>query len=501
MNGNFENNSLNGTVDDSLKNKSEANYDNKDNKDIQGSEKEGEQVSVQEEKADKGKEQGSACQAQDACQEARAGGESSEGSNVEKNQGCSTHYVPPHYVPDFTVSSYSDSSQEQTYSSSKSKNKYFSKATVIGLCALTLAISLILGSLAGIFFGGKLLIGSSSSDSVVNVLTSNRDITVEDITVNVGDANLTVAQVAALVGESVVEITTTHVQSSIMYGQYIQSGAGSGVVISYDADKNEGYIVTNFHVIEGADKVTVRIKNGEGYYDYTANYIAGSPTEDIAVLSVSTSADHKLKPATRTKDSSKLTVGQQVVAIGNPLGQLGGTVTDGIISALDREIIVENYPMVLLQTNAAINPGNSGGGLFNMSGELIGIVNAKQSDTGIEGLGFAIPSNVVYDSIKDLLELGYISGRPTLGIGVQYGSLYSSGRNGLFVTDAGQTSLKLYDRIIKIGNTEIDSLSSFYMALKRLNIGDDVEIHYVRNGLEGKTTVKVKEDTAKYKIK
>ncbi len=504
-NGDFENqknDTENAANEDSLKNITEADNDNQDNKNIQGGEEENMQVADEEEKAVEGEGQEAEWQTQSSREEERPSAQNSDGSSVNENTGYSTHYAPPNYVPNFTVSGASTIYNSYANDDKKKQNNSFTKGTVIALCALTLVLSLIIGSVAGVVFNGILPFakGNNVTDRVVNILKSDREIVVEDITVNVGDSNLTVAQVAALVGESVVEITTTHVQSSVGYGQYIQSGAGSGVVISYDSASNLGYIVTNFHVIEGADKITVRIKNSDSYYDYIAQYIAGSPAEDIAVLSVSTNSDHKLKPVTVTKDSSKLTVGQQVVAIGNPLGQLGGTVTDGIISALDREIIVENYPMVLLQTNAAINPGNSGGGLFNMSGELIGIVNAKQSDTGIEGLGFAIPSNVVYAAIKDLLELGYISGHATLGIDVQYGSMYMYG-NGLYVMNAGQTSLKLYDRITKIGSTEISSLASYYVALRRLNIGDSVEVRYVRNGVESKITVKVQEDTTKYAIK
>ncbi len=503
-NGDFENqkkDAVENAGGDNLKNISEACDDSQNIENIQSGEKEDMQVADKEEKADESEEQKAECQAEDDSQEERAGGQDGQGGTVNENSGCSSHYAPPHYVPNFTVGAASSIYSSNKSDESKKSNASFGRGTVLALCALTLVLSLIIGSVAGVVWNEILPFGKAEgvTDRVVNILKSDREIVVEEIPVDIGDSNLTVAQVAALVCESVVEITTTQVQSSVGYGQYIQSGAGSGVVISYDAENNIGYIVTNFHVIEGADKITVRIKNSDSYYDYTAQYIAGSPAEDIAVLSVNTNADHKLKPATMTKDSSKLTVGQQVVAIGNPLGQLGGTVTDGIISALDREIIVENYPMVLLQTNAAINPGNSGGGLFNMSGELIGIVNAKQSDTGIEGLGFAIPSNVVYTAIKDLLELGYISGRATLGIQVYYGRLNM--QQGLFVTNAGQTSLRQNDRITKVGNTEISSLASFYVALRRLNIGDSVEIRYIRNGVESKLTVTVQEDTTKYAIK
>ena len=147
--------------------------------------------------------------------------------------------------------------------------------------------------------------------------------------------------------------------------------------------------------------------------------------------------------------------------------------TDGIISALDREITIGDNVMTLLQTNAAINPGNSGGGLFNMSGELIGIVNAKQSSAGIEGLGFAIPANVVVKDVKDIFNSGYITGRATFGISVQYGTNKSTGETGVFVTDTGNTDFSQMDRITKIGDVEISSMVDYNLALKKLAVSAD----------------------------
>ena len=217
-----------------------------------------------------------------------------------------------------------------------------------------------------------------------------------------GDSGKPLISAIAEVRDSVVEIFTQTISS---YGQ-LQAGAGSGVIIHGD-----GIIVTNNHVIEGAKDIYVRLTDGTSY----EAYLRGTDEEnDIAILKI---APTKALTVARLGSSKALALGEAVFAIGNPLGQLGGTVTDGIISALEREVqMEENLTMTLIQTNAAINSGNSGGGLFNMAGELIGVVNAKYSATGVEGLGFAIPIDTAMTSIRDLLDYGYIRGLPSLGV-------------------------------------------------------------------------------------
>ena len=204
--------------------------------------------------------------------------------------------------------------------------------------------------------------------------------------------DLSIAEVVEQVADTVVEITTTNVVTDRFYGQYVTSGAGSGVIIS-----ENGYIITNHHVIDGARSITVRLTDGS---EFAATLIGSNADKDIALLKISATG---LRAAV-LGSSEALVVGQEVVAIGNPLGSLGGTVTDGIISALDRTVVIDGHRMTLMQTNAAINPGNSGGGLFNRAGELIGIVNAKQADTGIEGLGFAIPIDVAWETVETIVK-------------------------------------------------------------------------------------------------
>lgn len=293
----------------------------------------------------------------------------------------------------------------------------------------------------------------------------------------VSDGALSIVQIARNSADTVVEIVTeTTVRDSRMR-QYVSEGAGSGVIISAD-----GVIVTNNHVIDGASKITVRLRSGK---EYEAKLLGADSVTDLAVVKI----DAKNLKYAVYGDSDALLVGETAVAIGNPLGELGGTVTEGIISAKDRTIVVDNQEMTLLQTSAAINPGNSGGGLFNDQGALIGIVNAKFSETGIEGLGFAIPINVAKPIISQLKDHGYVTGRPSLGIEVALGeSSYLSyyfhvNRVGLFVfrTDAETNPLKPWDRIVSVDNQVVNTYEDLSALLKTYEIGDKVSIKIIRN--------------------
>lgn len=192
---------------------------------------------------------------------------------------------------------------------------------------------------------------------------------------------------------AVVEIKTESVQSSMWMRQYVTEGAGSGVVI-----RKDGYIVTNRHVIDGATKITVTLASNEK--EYTATLVGTSSDLDIAVLKI----DAKNLAVATYGNSDDLQVGDMSVVIGNPLGALGGTVTTGIVSALDRQISINGQSMSLLQTDASVNPGNSGGGMFDQYGHLIGIVVAKSSGSDVEGLGFAIPIAKAAPEIQKILE-------------------------------------------------------------------------------------------------
>ena len=281
---------------------------------------------------------------------------------------------------------------------------------------------------------------------------------------------MTTPEVAAIVRQSVVEIKTETVTSGMRIGAYISEGAGSGVIVSED-----GYIVTNDHVIDGATSITVRLVDGR---EFPASLIGTDPKTDIAVIKISATG---LSPA-KFGDSSSLVIGESALAVGNPLGELGGTVTGGIISALDREMTVEGETMTLLQTDAAVNPGNSGGGLFNMRAELIGIVNAKSSGLNIEGLGFAIPSNIAREVANDLMQYGYVRGRVDTGIEIldiptaQSARWYRVSQTGLYIISSANEQLKNGDRITSIDGREIEDIYDYNEAIKGYGVGDTMTI-------------------------
>lgn len=295
----------------------------------------------------------------------------------------------------------------------------------------------------------------------------------------VGDPDLTKAEVTALVAASVVEITTSETHWN---GLAYQSGAGSGVIVNAS-----GVIITNNHVIEAATNISVRLTNGNVY---KALLVATDAETDIAVLKIEPTEE--LTVAVRG-NSDNIMVGEEVLAIGNPLGVLGGTVTDGIISALGREVTVEGETMTLLQHNAAISPGNSGGALFNMRGELIGIVNAKYSSSGAEGLGFAIPMNTVMEVYEDLCEFGYVKGRADHGLTITTDRYYIF-QGYLYIYSSRYTDeLQYGDRLLAIGDQYPTTVDEAYAMLDQYEIGDTVEITVIRNGKQIKVSFAIRE--------
>lgn len=330
---------------------------------------------------------------------------------------------------------------------------------------------------------------SVNSGSAVKLPTSAD--TDPTVTLSVGSSTekYTLSEVAAMTVNSVVEIRTESTVTGNYMQQYITEGAGSGVIVTTD-----GYIATNNHVIDGASSIKVILRDGT---EYSATLVGTDEKTDIAVVKIDATG---LSPVTFA-DSDNIVLAETAIAIGNPLGELGGSVTEGIISALSRTITVENQEMTLLQTTAAVNPGNSGGGLFNMSGELIGVVNAKSTGENIEGIGFAIPSNTAISAIKDIIQYGYVKGRVMLGITTveildsATAMQYRVNKLGVYVykvatnSDADKAGLTSGDLIVSFNGTAIESSSQLSALVQNCSIGDTVQMVIYRDRSEQTVTI------------
>lgn len=349
------------------------------------------------------------------------------------------------------------------------------------------AVALVLAAamgFAGGFVGAR--VGNAGNKVVIQQVERTDSSAASGTAVSSG--GMTTSQVSEMVSPSVVVITTEQVVYSqwSWYGQnQVESGAGSGVIISSD-----GYILTCAHVVSGASQITVTI----GDTDYTATVVGEDDTSDVAVLKIDATG---LTPAT-VGDSDSLSVGDSVLAVGNPLGELGGTVTSGIVSALNRSVTIQGTSstntMSLIQMDASVSPGNSGGGLFNMNGELIGLVNAKSSSSDAEGLGFAIPINDAIQVAQDLLENGYVSGRPYMGItyiavtDAQTAAQFNVNAYGVYVVDvvqggpADKAGLKVGDRIVSIDGTEIAQKDDLGTLMQQHTAGDTLSITVAGDG-------------------
>ena len=298
-----------------------------------------------------------------------------------------------------------------------------------------------------------------------------------------------IADVVAKVKPSVVAINIEVVSYTIFNQPFTQEGGGSGWIISED-----GIIVTNNHVVEGAESVTVILDNGTAF-PVDMSTIATDPLTDLAVLKI----DAENLPAATVGDSDKLRVGDWVVAIGNSLG-LGIRATQGIVSQKEIQIQEElGQPLKLIETDAAINPGNSGGPLVNMAGEVIGINSIKLVDVQIEGVGYAISSNEAMPIIQDLISIGYVV-RPWLGVGLYTVDDFVVMRydlaveEGVLITEVATNSpahiagLEAGDVVVKFGDAEITNVSELVRAIHESEIGQEVEITFWRE--DAKETTK-----------
>lgn len=349
---------------------------------------------------------------------------------------------------------------------------------------LTIVLAALVGLGAG--FGGGYLAtsqNSSSSGKTTIVYATPESSETASTTASTSSGTLTVNQVATLASPMVVEIQTEVSTTTYGFfgGTYTSQAAGSGVIISDD-----GYIITNNHVVEDATKVSVTLSDGTSY---DAQIVGADSKSDIAVIKIEATG----LTAAVIGDSDSIQVGDTAIVIGNPLGTLGGTVTDGIISAVNREMVIDNQSMTLIQTNAAINNGNSGGGLFNDRGELVGIVNAKDSGVTssgsvIEGLGFAIPINTAISVAEDLIENGYVTNRPVLGVSLQnLNQDYGEYTAGLYIVEiyegggAEAAGLQAYDKIVAADGTEVNSYTELSKILNEKSVGDTITLTIVRN--------------------
>ena len=370
--------------------------------------------------------------------------------------------------------------QENTYTAPVKKQGFFHR-TWVKVTALVLACAVV-GGAAG-YGGAALAKGGSGSGTAIK--ESDRTVTAVQIKKVDGKTKMQPAEVYASTVNSTVSINCSS-QSTNIFGQTTQSASsGSGFIISED-----GYIVTNYHVINGASSVKVTLYNGD---TYDATVIGGDSDYDVAVIKIDATG---LSPVT-LGNSEDVNVGDTVLAIGNPLGELTFSMSQGIVSCCDRAINVDGTPFNMIQVDASINPGNSGGPLVNLYGEVVGIVSAKYSsysDTSVEGLGFAIPISDVQAIITDIIENGQVTGKAYLAIKAgtmteQMAAQYNIGiSEGVFVysTESGgageRAGLQLGDVITKVNDTAITSMTDLSAAKKNYKAGDTVTLTVYRNG-------------------
>ena len=352
----------------------------------------------------------------------------------------------------------------------KKKDKYVTKKVFVITIIFAMIFSSVLGA-GGVILASEYLGGNGV---LKNINATNYNIT------KATGSEMTIQEIVASNENSVVAITTESMATDIWARQYVTSGAGSGVIYSED-----GYILTNNHVIEGASTIKVTMHSGK---EYDATLVAADNQSDIAVIKVNAK---DLDPVTLNEEM-KLSVGDLAVAIGNPLGTLAGTATEGIISGLERDITLEGKSMTLLQISASINPGNSGGGVFDQYGKLIGLVVAKSSGSDVEGLGFAIPADTVKKIADSLIKSGRVEGRPAAGITIvdltsaQDAMQYGVSLTGVYIKEvtgdnAKKAGLKAGDLVYMINKKEVTSSDMLINEIRSHKIGDKVTFTVVRD--------------------
>lgn len=348
--------------------------------------------------------------------------------------------------------------------------------------ALALACSLLGGAVTAGALTADEWLDRPDEDEVSSVLEGQRENTVLDIVKIDTGKLMTPAEVYAANVNSTVGITTATTTNFWGY-QTTSAASGSGFVLTED-----GYILTNYHVVKSSDTITVALYDGT---TYQATLIGYDESNDIAVLKVEA---ENLSPVV-LGDSDNMNVGDSVVAIGNPLGELTFSLTSGAISAMDREITMSTgVTMNLLQTDCAINSGNSGGALFNLYGEVIGVTNAKYSSSGseasIDNIGFAIPMNSIRSIVESIIEKGYVS-KPYIGVSVtdvseetqSYGLPKGAAvRSVVEDGPAEKAGVQVNDIITALNGTEIAGRNDLSRAVTQAQPGDVLKLTVYRKG-------------------
>lgn len=352
-----------------------------------------------------------------------------------------------------------------------------------GLSGKIVALALVC-ALVGGFIGA----GVSSAATKVNktsVQVSDREVAqVQTVKVD-GKTQMSMSEVYASNVNSVVSINVSSTSTNY-FGQTVETAAsGTGFFITQD-----GYILTNHHVISGASTVKVTLYNGE---TYDATVIGSDEDYDIAVIKIDVTGATPVVLG----DSSKVAIGESVAAVGNPLGELTFSMSEGIVSCVNRAVNVDGTPFNMIQVDCSINPGNSGGPLFNSYGEVIGIVSAKYSsysNTTVEGIGFAIPINDVLAMVEDIMTDGYVTDKPYMGFVPQNMTAQMAMQyrydvtEGVFVCSveegsaADKAGLQMGDVITKIDDTTISDMTDLNAAKKSYRAGDTVTLTVYRGG-------------------
>ena len=356
----------------------------------------------------------------------------------------------------------------------KSMFSYFSKRQKAGIVATALTVS-------AISFSGCLASNGTegSGSAPVNATPASQ---VDTLGLSMARST-PVVRAAKAVGPTVVGITNKAVARDWFNNPVETEGVGSGVIFQAD-----GYIVTNNHVVSGAKEIIVSLPDGRSF---GGKLIGADEVTDLAVVKIEATG----LPTAKFGDSDRIVVGEPAIAIGNPMGlEFQGSVTSGVISALNRTLDISDKRVKLLQTDAAISPGNSGGALVNADGEVIGINSAKVAASGVEGMAFSIPSNTVQAIIKEIIEKGYVA-RPYLGVTVfdpstagRYGYQLNIDK-GVYVFrlvaggPADKAGLSRGDVILKLGDTEVNSVTELRAKVGEYKVGDTVKVSYDRNGV------------------